>query len=79
MVWKHWSNYNLVIITFFFLELRSQISWDSNWIHFLDALIQLPTAYEMEKRGELVVPVSIQSICINPLELNNQEFDGKLI
>jgi len=42
------------------------VRWDGNWIHYLDAMLQLPTVYHTEKRGELVVPVTIHELCIDP-------------
>ncbi|XP_060836307.1 fatty acid synthase-like [Rhopalosiphum padi] len=47
-------------------RLEADVSWDNNWIHYLDAMLQLATVHHVEKRGELVVPVSIQEICIDP-------------
>jgi len=49
--------------------LEADVSWDNNWIHYLDAMLQLATVHHVEKRGELVVPVSFQEICIDPSTL----------
>ncbi|XP_025423656.1 fatty acid synthase-like [Sipha flava] len=47
-------------------KIQWSLLWDNNWIHYLDALMQVPTMHHIEKHGELLVPVSIQEICIDP-------------
>lgn len=42
------------------------MTWDRNWIHYLDAMLQLPTVYHTEKCGDLVVPVMIHELYIDP-------------
>ncbi|XP_025202615.1 fatty acid synthase-like [Melanaphis sacchari] len=46
-------------------RLEADVSWDNNWIHYLDAILQLVTLHHVEKHGEFVVPVSIQEISID--------------
>ncbi|XP_022162608.1 fatty acid synthase-like [Myzus persicae] len=50
-------------------RLEADLSWDNNWIHYLDALLQLATVHHVEKRGEFVVPISFQEIFIEPSTL----------
>jgi len=57
-------------------ELKSNVSWDGKWTHYIDAMLQLPTFYHMEIRGELVVPVSIQEICIDPAKVEDPGPEG---
>lgn len=54
------------VISFIFAEFQSEVVWDNNWIHYLDTMLQLPTLHHMEKSGELVVPVMIHEILIDP-------------
>ncbi|VVC29215.1 Hypothetical protein CINCED_3A015604 [Cinara cedri] len=59
-------------------ELRSEMHWDKNWIHFLDAAFQLPTLFNIEKRGELVAPIWIEEIQIDPTAMAHLESEDIL-
>ncbi|XP_050423204.1 fatty acid synthase-like [Adelges cooleyi] len=51
-------------------EIDAILTWDTNWFHFLDGLLQLPTLYNMEKYGELCYPVAVNEVFINPIKMN---------
>lgn len=55
----------------FSAELRADLYRDENWIHYIDAMLQLPTLYHTENLGKLVVPMSIQEIRIDPVVLDD--------